>query len=312
MWERLHRRRQRPARAEHGYVFEVPSRGRPASTERPVPIKAAGRFAHEAVDVDADTGILYQTEDNFGFPSGFYRYIAPRNPMGRAGRDGGRLEMLRVKGSPTPSSTAARRPASPTTSTGSRSRTPIPRSRPARRTTRRSWLVGDQGRARGAAIFSRLEGIFYDSGKVYLVRPRAGTPRPASRPRPASATARPALGLRHRRQTLTLLFESPSRTVLELPDNLCISPQVVPAVRGRPVENHLRGVTRRGRSSTSRSTRSRPRAGGVRRGDLRTGRQGPVREHPGRQRADVRDLGAVEEGRAVMAAWTSTSPTTTS
>ena len=45
------------------------------------PIRSAGRFAHEAVDVDPATGFLYLTEDNFNFPSGFYRYIAPQNPM---------------------------------------------------------------------------------------------------------------------------------------------------------------------------------------------------------------------------------------
>ena len=44
---------------------------------------------------------LYLTEDNFEFPSGFYRYLPPNHPM-EAGRleDGGQLQMLRVKGKP--------------------------------------------------------------------------------------------------------------------------------------------------------------------------------------------------------------------
>ena len=46
-------------REAHGYVFEVPASGE--STARP--LKALGRFVHEAVAVDPHTGILYQTED---------------------------------------------------------------------------------------------------------------------------------------------------------------------------------------------------------------------------------------------------------
>jgi secreted PhoX family phosphatase len=50
---------------EHGYCFEVS-----ASADAPVramPLKAMGRFVHEAVAVDARTGIVYQTEDK-GLP----------------------------------------------------------------------------------------------------------------------------------------------------------------------------------------------------------------------------------------------------
>ncbi len=60
----------------HGYVFEVPAGGQ---SDRQ-PITHAGRFAHEAVSFDPKEGILYLTEDNFEFPSGFYRYIPPSAP----------------------------------------------------------------------------------------------------------------------------------------------------------------------------------------------------------------------------------------
>ena len=65
------------------------------------PIKAAGRFAHEAAAYSPIDGCVYLTEDNFAFPSGFYRYVPPVDPM-RAGHlaDGGRLQMLRVVGQP--------------------------------------------------------------------------------------------------------------------------------------------------------------------------------------------------------------------
>ena len=62
----------------HGYVFEVPASHFPAGPVQPEPVTHAGRFAHEAVSFDPDGGHLYLTEDNFGFPSGFYRYKPPR------------------------------------------------------------------------------------------------------------------------------------------------------------------------------------------------------------------------------------------
>jgi secreted PhoX family phosphatase len=109
-------------------------------------------------------------------------------------------------------------------------------------------FVGDQGRAKGAAIFSRLEGIFYDSGKVYLVSTQGGD-TPAGEPAPAGYGDGfgQLWAYDTRAQKLTLLFESPSRTVLELPDNLCISPQGSSLLcEDGPTENFLRGVTPQG------------------------------------------------------------------
>ena len=60
-----------PLTKPHGFVFEVPAGGQ---SDR-VPITGAGRFAHEAAAFDSRDGVLYLTEDNFGFPSGFYRYL---------------------------------------------------------------------------------------------------------------------------------------------------------------------------------------------------------------------------------------------
>jgi hypothetical protein len=55
----------------HGYVFEVPASS-PDLVE-PRPIKAMGRFKHEAAAVHEPTGIVYMTEDKHF--SLFYRYI---------------------------------------------------------------------------------------------------------------------------------------------------------------------------------------------------------------------------------------------
>ncbi|MEM8907649.1 MAG: alkaline phosphatase PhoX [Bacteroidota bacterium] len=76
----------------HGYNFEVPASASVVRAE-PIPLKAMGRFNHEAVCVDPKTGIVYQTEDQHD--GLFYRFI-PYVP-GQL-RQGGRLQALAVKG----------------------------------------------------------------------------------------------------------------------------------------------------------------------------------------------------------------------
>ncbi|AKZ55028.1 Secreted protein [Streptomyces ambofaciens ATCC 23877] len=74
---------------DHGYVFEVDPEDRRANRD-PKPIKALGRYAHEAVVVDPKRGHLYLTEDASG-PNGlFYRWAPPEGF--RHGR--GRLRTL--------------------------------------------------------------------------------------------------------------------------------------------------------------------------------------------------------------------------
>ncbi len=78
---------------KHGYVFEVPASA--TGLAEPVPIKAMGRFEHEACAVHEPSGIVYMTEDRHF--SLFYRYI-PDFP-GRL-REGGRLQALAIAGRP--------------------------------------------------------------------------------------------------------------------------------------------------------------------------------------------------------------------
>lgn len=79
---------------DHGYVFEVP-----VSTEMtvcdPVPLRALGRFRHEAVAVDPASGVIYLTEDRDD--SCLYRFT-PKEP-GRL-LQGGTLQALRIKDTP--------------------------------------------------------------------------------------------------------------------------------------------------------------------------------------------------------------------
>ncbi|HMB89966.1 MAG TPA: alkaline phosphatase PhoX [Rhodothermales bacterium] len=73
---------------DHGYSFEVPASAEPGLAA-PVPLKAMGRFNHEAVAVDPNSGIVYQTED--AHDGLLYRFI-PNTPEQLA--DGGRLQAL--------------------------------------------------------------------------------------------------------------------------------------------------------------------------------------------------------------------------
>lgn len=75
----------------HGYVFEVSSRAEGLVAAEP--IRAMGRFEHEACAVHAETGIVYMTEDRHH--SLFYRYVPDVRGDLHAG---GRLQALAIEG----------------------------------------------------------------------------------------------------------------------------------------------------------------------------------------------------------------------
>ncbi|HMJ36250.1 MAG TPA: alkaline phosphatase PhoX [Baekduia sp.] len=86
----------------HGYVFEVDPYDLDANRD-PKPIKALGRYAHEALVIDPDTGTIYLTEDA-GNPNGLlYRWTPPEEalPLGKGvlrtvSDDAGVLEALKA------------------------------------------------------------------------------------------------------------------------------------------------------------------------------------------------------------------------
>ncbi len=76
---------------DHGYNFEVPVTTSPGLVEA-IPLKAMGRFNHEAIAVDNRTGIVYQTEDrNDGL---LYRFLPEE--LGQLAK-GGKLQALVLK-----------------------------------------------------------------------------------------------------------------------------------------------------------------------------------------------------------------------
>jgi len=192
---------------EHGYIFEIP-----ASAEGPVeavPLKAMGRFVHEAVAVDPDTGIVYETEDRQ--IAGFYRFIPSEKGVLRGG---GRLEMLAIAGRENYD-----------TADGQRVGVDLPVSWVEIRNPDPGTLWGEdnnvfaQGFTRGGARFSRLEGCWYADRSIYFHATNGGDAKLGQvwRYRPGSTAADGG--------TLTLIFESPSKDVLNAPDNITVSPR---------------------------------------------------------------------------------------
>ncbi|MEU4567380.1 alkaline phosphatase PhoX [Micromonospora sp. NPDC023956] len=237
----------------HGFVFEVPAGGR--GDRRPV--TAAGRFCHESVAYDPRGGHLYLTEDNFGYASGFYRYTPPKDPM-RIGRlaDGGRLQMLAVRGRPNRNLAAAQRRHAtyrvewvdiddPAPSFPYTPGQPAPTSNDTALTH-----VARQGWAQGAAYFSRLEGAVYDDGIVYFTATQGGGPAETS-----VGPVGDGYGNGHgqvwaydcRTQLLRLVYESPGPDVLDFPDNVTTSPRGTLVVcEDNTSDNFIRGLTPRG------------------------------------------------------------------
>jgi len=91
--ENVERAGRRLART-HGYIFEVPAR----MTDLPVraePLRAMGRFNHEAVAVLPGRGVVYETEDR---GDGLVYRFLPSEPGNL--RAGGRLQALAIRGRP--------------------------------------------------------------------------------------------------------------------------------------------------------------------------------------------------------------------
>jgi secreted PhoX family phosphatase len=232
----------------HGYVFEVPAGG--IADGRP--IRKAGRFAHEAVSYDPADGILYLTEDNFAFPSGFYRYVPRRSFKGKGLDHNGQLQMLAVRGTPqahleahqstttvydvewvdidepdfefpyTPGETA---PTSNDTALN---------------------FVGNQGRAKGAAHFSRCEGQVFHDGVVYFTATQGGGPAMTG-PDSTNGYGRgwgQVWAYDTRARTLRCVYQSESREVLDFPDNVTTSPRgTLVLCEDHDQGNYLRGLT---------------------------------------------------------------------
>jgi uncharacterized protein len=110
-------------------------------------------------------------------------------------------------------------------------------------------FVGDQGRARGAAHFSRCEGQVFHDGVVYFTATQGGGPAMTG-PDNVNGYGRgygQVWGYDTRTQTLRCVYQSESREVLDFPDNVTTSPRgTLVLCEDHDQGNYLRGLTTEG------------------------------------------------------------------
>ena len=216
----------------HGWVFEVPANA--TGLIDAVPLKAMGRFNHEAACVDPRTGIVYLSEDRDD--SVLYRFV-PTTP-GRLG-DGGLLQAMVVEGlSDTRNWTSA------DMAVGSR------------HTVR--WIDCDdvespnddlrsRAAAKGAALVARGEGIHTGTDEIFVCSTNGG-------PRKLGQILRLVPGTGGEPDQIELFFESQSKDQFNYGDNLTVGPNghliVCEDQYTEVVDNHLRGITPDGRAYT--------------------------------------------------------------
>ncbi|MGB0766344.1 MAG: alkaline phosphatase PhoX [Phycisphaeraceae bacterium] len=247
-------RRGRERQVDHGYNFEVPASAEIGMAD-PVPLKAMGRFNHEAIAVDPKSGVVYQTEDRQD--GVLYRFI-PNVPGKMA--EGGRLQVLVV--TERPSADLRNWPEIPAELLGAAAQFEGPDGEaemiPVGRSMKVHWIdiddvlsPEDDLRYRafkaGAARFARNEGMWHGNDAVYFAATTGGSKGKGQIwryvPSPNEGTDSEADGP----ATLELFIEPNDEAILQHADNLCVSDfgDVIVCEDGGPV-NHVLGVTPEG------------------------------------------------------------------
>jgi uncharacterized protein len=228
---------------DHGYIFEVPSAHK--GLVDPVPLKAMGRFNHEAACVDPRTGIVYLTEDR---DDGLlYRFLP--NVKGDLSK-GGRLEALAIDGV-------------------ADSRNWKDASVQRGQAMRGHWVPLDnpespdddlrkRGSKAGATLFARGEGMWWSrgllpgNGEFYFTCTSGGTVKGGQVFR-----YRPAVNEGHSGESdapgqIDLFYESADLAYFNLGDNLTVMPNghlmVCEDQYTAITDNHLRGITPDGKA----------------------------------------------------------------
>lgn len=219
---------------EHGYVFEIPAQAE--GIVQPRPIKAMGRFNHEAVCVDPQTGIVYQTEDRHD--GLIYRFLP--NVAGKL-HQGGRLQVMAIKGQPS-------------LDTRNWEASKVALNQP----LQVEWLDVDdvlspedtlryEGFEKGAARFARGEGMWFGDGELFFACTNGGPAKygqvfrymPSEKEGQEAEAQNPGV--------LELFAESPDKTILHCCDNLTIAPwgDVILCEDNGDL-NHIRGINKHG------------------------------------------------------------------
>ncbi|MEM9101350.1 MAG: alkaline phosphatase PhoX [Pseudomonadota bacterium] len=219
---------------DHGYVFEVFANA--DKLTKAEPLKAMGRFNHEAAAVDPATGIVYLTEDRGD--SLFYRFIP--NAYGQL-KKGGKLQALAIKGMPQFDT----------------------RNWQSHSMSLNHWLSTEwidiknpespeddlryKGNSAGAAVFARGEGIHWGDKELYFCCTNGGHKRLGQimryQPSPREGQSNEAKSPGR----IQLFLESTDESLYDFGDNLTVAPNghliVCEDQYYETVDNYLRGVS---------------------------------------------------------------------
>ena len=209
----------------HGWTFEIP--GDATGLVEPTPLRAMGRFNHEAACVDPATGYVYQTEDRDD--GVLYRFIP--NVPGKLAQ-GGRLQAMVIQGL-------------------SDTRNWEAEAMPKRQKLTVSWVDLDdveapkddlrqRAAAKGAALIARGEGIHMGHDDLYFCSTNGGAKQ-------LGQIFRLVPGRGAGPDFVELFFESESKDQFNYGDNLCVAPSghllVCEDQYTDTVDNHVRGIT---------------------------------------------------------------------
>ncbi len=208
----------------HGYTFEVPASAAIGLAE-PTPIKAMGRFSHEAIAVDAKTGYIYETEDRPD--SCFYRFVPAVGKPNKPGQlaQGGTLYALKIKDKPTLNTSNNPNFGSsiglvPVGTAMPVEWVKIDNVDPDEEDKLKGLGVRYEAQSKGAAIFYRGEGTWYSKGLIYFTATQGGPPAVDSTRGNGQVWV-----YNPRAETITLLVEAaPSGEILDEPDNITVAP----------------------------------------------------------------------------------------
>ncbi len=219
---------------DHGYNFEVKA-STEAGIQKPVPLKAMGRFNHEAVAVDPKTGIVYLTED--AGDGLIYRFI----PENYGDLSAGKLQAMKLKDKASFDSRNWQE----------ESKDVMPQNEK----VAVEWIDLEdiqspnndlrlRGYDAGAIRFARGEGIWHGNGEFYFACTNGGIKKNGQIfryiPGSEEGTAKESPG------QLELFVESHDATMLEHADNLTYSPWGDLIVCEDKREPKLVGVTPKG------------------------------------------------------------------
>lgn len=219
---------------DHGYVFEIPADAN--GLTKAAPLKAMGRFNHEAACVDPRTSIVYLTEDRSD--SLLYRFIP--NAPGKL-HEGGKLQALMVTGKP-----------------GMDSRNWQTKQMELGIELPCQWIDLDEvespkddlrlrGHAKGATLFARGEGIHWGDNELYFCCTSGGAKKLGQVmryvPSPGEGTPSEA----KQAGKLSLFVESTDKQSFDYGDNIVVAPNghliVCEDQYTEQVNNRLKGVT---------------------------------------------------------------------